>query len=152
MISKMFCFFLLVGCGSTEAKVDPELASFVEDFLADARAFGVGEGHWHEVSSVGFADLGDLSLAGMCYTKSRKVEIASVHWPYQGPCVRRALLYHELGHCVLDLEHSEVKEDLMFHQLPDEASCVREFEAARRRFFEGVKFQAGPLVLPGERP
>lgn len=91
-------------------KIDPDLTVFVNDFTRDRLdRTGVG-GRPYLV--VGFATLGPESkgvqvqgaVVGECWGREF-VFIDKDFWESTGYWCRKGLMYHELGHCVLGLDH-----------------------------------------------
>lgn len=57
-----------------------------------------------------FRDLDDPEVAGYCWSFAngdRKIEADSAWWATASPLAREALVFHELGHCVLGREHRD---------------------------------------------
>ena len=107
---------LLVGCGSTPVQfrqlglhVDAELAPLVSEFITGARTYHrVGD----QVNlSVTFVpdipndDPGFVTL-GQCWMGTGVVEISRLEWTDLDTDEQEELIFHELGHCLLNREHS----------------------------------------------
>jgi hypothetical protein len=98
---------LLVGCGKEksdqhEVYVDSALIDYIQDF---EREMEVSAGH----VSAKFADLDDPNI-GMCYSWSdgrREIVIDTAAWKDMSGLGKEQLMYHELGHCALDLDHND---------------------------------------------
>lgn len=93
----------LVGCGKAVDKrsVDATLASYVEAF----------ESAWgHRINfPVRFATI-DQQYAGWCIVYGggdRVIEISNHWWQYMGDGGKEETVFHELGHCALNLDHNE---------------------------------------------
>jgi hypothetical protein len=96
----------LVGCGQENAKepaiVDEALVSYVVKFELDV---GVSAG----AIDVTFGDLDD-DIVGMCYSWKdgrRKIVIDKQFWDIESETQREELMFHELGHCAMNLGHDE---------------------------------------------
>lgn len=59
-------------------------------------------------SGISFADLDDDSV-GMCYYVTGNIEIDRDYWETQDEFGKEELIFHELGHCVLNKGHNEHK-------------------------------------------
>ena len=102
---------VLAGCGQDPVQQDPrthigvpgELQEYVQEFEAHlGRSIG-------DVP-LGFADL-DEDKAGICTTYPsghKEVEIDQKYWQEISYNQRFNLIFHELGHCVLNLDHNMV--------------------------------------------
>lgn len=86
--------------------VEPELAEYLEDFksltgphYSENKVKGIG---------IGFVGL-EGETVGLCkrYTINGGVEILidTISWKYYNKSIRTALMLHELGHCLCDLDH-----------------------------------------------
>lgn len=53
------------------------------------------------------------------------------------PLYQKALIFHELGHCLLNLDHSEMTDDIMYASVP-RMKDDREFEMMLNRLFQAA--------------
>lgn len=90
---------ILSSCGKVPVQVDPEFVPYLERF-----ALTVG-GDTSGVSVIFDTLSGDT--AGLCSIRGneRTIRVSHKHWFKVSLDEREALLYHELGHCVLNLGH-----------------------------------------------
>lgn len=78
---------------------------------------------------------------GKCYTYTRgpnvfpiQIEISSEFWSRTSEDAKNALIFHELGHCVLNLDHygsimpDDCPSSLMNHYLPDHTCISRHWD------------------------
>jgi hypothetical protein len=113
-------YTILVGCGSPlEHKKVYEVDSELEPYVAlfEQRAFEQQFSITIDDIKISFVDdLGedeDSVTLGMCYTYSGEVDFTPVIEIDRGefydldPLEREALMFHELGHCVLDRPHTD---------------------------------------------
>lgn len=111
---------LISSCSSPQPKAR-ELLPYIRTFerVTGMSAWGV---------KVSFGEL-PPGVVGLCHYEDseRSIEISTKYWPKLSEYSREALLLHELGHCVLNLEHSDklrsdnCPKSLMFPSLlPDE--------------------------------
>lgn len=101
----LFMLLILTGCGPEFKKdpvvVDEELAEYAHRFEQDigvgsggiSMAFGVLEGN-----TVGLCSIGP---------SGRKITIDSEYWSLISESQKEELMYHELGHCAMELDHDE---------------------------------------------
>jgi hypothetical protein len=95
---------------SIRGRVDSELQEDVRAFFADARKHG--ETDCPRLKEITFADsakdMGEdesSMIIGLCISSGR-VKILKWWWTVAEPIERKGLIYHELGHCLLKLDHS----------------------------------------------
>lgn len=99
----IYLYFAVLAAGCATARPDPQ--AYVQTFRDEAKARGVTlDG---EVEVVMVATLG--GPAGKCYADTGRILLARDFWedPEWSDVVRREAVYHELGHCLLRLPHTE---------------------------------------------
>lgn len=80
--------------------IDPMFYSYVELFETTY--------HIPVNVSIVFKDIADEDVAGQCwFTSPRLIEIDTPYWNEITDLGKEQLVLHELGHCVLNLEHNE---------------------------------------------
>lgn len=97
---------LLSACGTFRSAkgiyIDPKFDSYVQLF---ENTYGI------EVNvSIVFKDIADEDVAGQCWyytNRPRMIEIDTPYWNIISEAGREQLIMHELGHCVLDLDHDD---------------------------------------------
>lgn len=112
------CFFLLVvvACNQDSevamdprfenTNIDPEFIPFVESFLIEAEI----RRDTIDLSTIGLEiQFGDATnstdVLGSCDRDHHIVTISEVDWNNLSNNHREALIFHELGHCILDRDH-----------------------------------------------
>lgn len=126
MIKILAVALLLTSCGPKDLdrrrepplpplQINSELWHFVELFKEDGLLRGVNI----QANSIRFLEYESLSgtTAGTCtpYLDGNggifysEIRIDEIYRLYDFPLTKKALLYHELGHCLLGLEHKEVQ-------------------------------------------
>lgn len=108
--------FLALGCGkstpsSFDKSVDPVLQPYVSQFYAEAASRGVTT-FPHELGSVSFEEATAEGDSGKCYLGTRNVTISSTFFVTATESLREQIIFHELGHCVLGLEHQNERLDI----------------------------------------
>lgn len=93
----------LSSCGKKPIIVDPELLEYAVRFERD---MGVST---DDINMV-FGKL-EGSKVGLCSIKNGvvKITVDKEYWATIPELQREALMYHELGHCAMGLEHDEAK-------------------------------------------
>lgn len=95
---------------SISGPIDSELYSTVVDFFRDAKTH-----HANDCARINgitmantVADMGyepSSLVIGVCMWP-RQIKILRPYWYQASAALRSALIYHELGHCLLNLDHS----------------------------------------------
>lgn len=105
---------VLSGCG-TRMTVDPSLRPTVNQFLQDSQAHGVyvDASHLRAYLDPGlvYAASGKLETVGLCDMASGVVTISPDYWGIADQAQRENLVYHELGHCLLNRLHTQALGD-----------------------------------------
>ncbi len=105
----------LYACGKGPNQIDPAFQALYDQFIVDANANGVHiDGDQGMV--IKFGDLVDDD-AGVCSGAGYGNGIITVdtgYWPTMDSNGKETLLYHELGHCVLNEKHSDNPKDIMY--------------------------------------
>lgn len=108
---------------NTVMSIDPELESVVQEFFKDAEERGKTD--CIPLLKIALID-GEITIPdstgtvlGVCNSQFRTIYIVKKYWegadlrwgPYFAEVWRKSLMYHEIGHCSLNLKHSK-KEDV----------------------------------------
>ena len=152
MLERLVSLVLLAGCGSMEplhstpaSFASLELQDLTHLFIVDARAHG-REPHLSNISAVKWADLPG-QVRGRCLLKidqhkqviegAGEVRIEKEFFEGLSSCGKKALVYHELVHCLFDGEgHSDEYGSLMYPYLARFAS-EEECEETINNYWEG---------------
>jgi Zn-dependent protease with chaperone function len=83
----------------------PSFVKYLEDFEKDADKYNINLNLYKAVTifSVSMED----GTAGFCIPNSKMVVISAKVWEGLDKPARKALLYHEWGHCILRRDHTE---------------------------------------------
>lgn len=156
--------FLLASCGTTEHcrstpafhgnggkpgpcypsqiayRIHPTVEYAVEQFAADAVGRDVP---CYTVDTVGFLsklppELEDKDVVGFCKFPI-EVRFMKRFWDHASANQRLALVYHELGHCALRLEHDDTMPDIMNSYLLPEYFVEKEWDSLVNKLFERAK-------------
>jgi hypothetical protein len=155
------CFFAPGRC-STEQEIDPSIAFVLKEFVEDAKERGITI-NTRIISSAKIVDINDpfVPLAiGMCHPfiffapfelpRSSKVRISSKLEAWKYPYTFKALVYHELAHCLLYYDHTPESDrmNLMNPTLGlDEWEYKENWNLLVDKLF-APDYPAGPLFSP----
>lgn len=103
---KYLLFLLLVGCAGVN--VDPELKPYVDEFDQETSA----RSYVNMVFEENVTGKTGKTVAGVCRYSGNifipnTVAINKGYWDTIPVPMRKSLVWHELGHCVLGLDHNE---------------------------------------------
>lgn len=104
--------FVLSACGK-EPYVDPELYQYAKTFEQEI-------GYSTENITMIFTNL-DMPTIGRCtidFSSNNLIEIDKNFWFISDFDEREQLMYHELGHCAMYLEHDDRKINYQYMELP----------------------------------
>lgn len=141
---------VLVGCGQLEPidhlrevqaspftyKLDSELVPYYERFTD---VYGVDSKYvagW-------FADTNSHSerAVGICYSYTngdRRIEIDPTYWANSSDNGKEQLIFHELGHCVFNLDHNDNRLDIKdYGTIP--ASIMNSYAFGEQWYYETFK-------------
>lgn len=93
-------------------KTTPELNPYIQKFIERCHQYNVNcskiKAHTMKISSMPWrVRLISKYAIGVCSREHNQVVIDKDYWEYSSKIEREALVFHELGHCVLDKEHTE---------------------------------------------
>lgn len=98
-MKKLLVLLLLAGCG--QAPQDSRVAEYVDRFERD---FKVHVGY----ITIRFNSTWPQKDV-MAFCSGTTVVIMQSHWETSSELTRESLIYHELGHCVFDLDHDDAQ-------------------------------------------
>ncbi len=100
------------GCNPDELKgpIDEDLLPFVEAFIFEANERGI-DLHIDSLDiEVNFQNIGDPNVLGRCNRDQSgnglAINIDPVYWKLASELRKEYVMFHELGHCVLDRDHT----------------------------------------------
>ena len=119
-------------------RLHPTLSFYVDRFTADARQYGKP---CYYTFTIGFIterppDIGDAAV-GYC-RRGFEVRVVKSFWDSASATERNVLIYHELGHCALGLDHVDDKPDIMNSYLLDESIADKKWDSLVKTMFERV--------------
>jgi len=96
---------------------DPDVSIYVSKFLEEGRARGIDVEK--EVSRIVWEwvddpDIGYYGLSVKKGLKRNRIKINYYYWKNSSDAFKEWLIFHELGHSVLDKEHTEEQENFMY--------------------------------------
>lgn len=92
-------FLALIGCGRAPT-IAPDFQKYADEFSRLMLSHGLGSG---VSTSIEFN--APSGYAGFCYSDDHRIAIDRAYWETRNDDERRALIYHELGHCELGRSH-----------------------------------------------
>lgn len=128
MSSKRFLILTLlilstIGCGEERQPIVQEVEAipYLKQFETDAARYGitlttadvsvvfVGESEMWNPATLAYSQ-------GICTVSSSglTIRLLKPYWNKAGIWTKRALMYHELGHCILGRRHSSSMQSLMY--------------------------------------
>lgn len=105
---------LLTACGEEiPHEIAPEAQGYYEEFLEHSRAFDRDVSQTNVVirMSPTTPKVGPWEVKGFC--QDGVVTLNSTYWQHMNDNQKRLLVYHELGHCLLGLDHSSDPRSIM---------------------------------------
>ena len=94
--------------------VTPELRSFYLAFEEEAALRGIDINLTEEEVTGNIVQLGNMGVLGVCVRTDEapnRVAVDQEAWAVASPSFRELIVFHELGHCVLDREHLDEESD-----------------------------------------
>lgn len=103
----------LIGCGKEpgnpgEVNIDPTFSAYVQKFKDEGESYGLTI----TIANI-FIHFGDASQPpnqpGRCDKKDefKEVIINKEHWKFYDEFDKQIVIYHELGHCILNRRHRD---------------------------------------------
>lgn len=142
-IMKNSLILILVLAGAAVARssnhtldLEPEFLPYVAQFKQDYERIRKEKLFVGQLQFI-WGDSFNPEAVGVCYRNSDGTRIATISrfgWESYGECQRRELIYHELGHCLLNLKHSE--NGIMSPVLEGEKECESHWESNLVKLFQ----------------
>ena len=103
----------LMGCDNRDAAVlvDPSLDPYFNKFVVEANLRGIDIEDHSRLIGGAFDDLGE-GVRGQCQhlsDDSERVVIDRTYWNQSSSIEREFIVFHELGHCILNRSHLDTK-------------------------------------------
>ena len=103
-------FLLLVSCSKEAESVIPaEVLPYVERFFAEAQERGLDYRLEDYALNIQMEAIARPDVAGTCNLRSGFITIDEIYWRTATDRERERVVFHELGHCVLDRRHRNEK-------------------------------------------
>ena len=97
--------FMTLACSTENASfVDPEFEEYVDQFFEEAQKRNLDISRDDYTFSVNF---GEEVALGVCFLNSDRIEINRFYWGTLSDLTRQYLIFHELGHCILERLHDD---------------------------------------------
>jgi hypothetical protein len=116
----LIIFFLLVGCGPVK-QTHPDFIKYINSFETELN-LKVKTTIVYKSIVLSEEELKKSRSVGTCYryANSNKnfIDIEKQYWDAASEAVKEQLIFHELGHCELNLDHTEEKISTPFGSIP----------------------------------
>jgi len=141
-----------VDAPARETFIDEDLRLYVELFMNDCEARRTDcEEKLKLVEEIRLVEIPDLNkqdkemVVGLCYLNffSNKVHISKAVFSFGHKYVQ-TIMYHELGHCMYDLDHEKKDDMLMSAMMPDLTVLLQDWPQLLDDFFAAIQEQHGP--------
>ncbi|MFT6338705.1 MAG: hypothetical protein ACJATI_005482 [Halioglobus sp.] len=120
----------MINCSiGPSQNIEPRFQKYVEDFISEANRRGMNLALEDIDISI---MLGDIDASGNCNLRNNDVTIDEDTWSNIQEPYKTALIYHELGHCILDRRH-------LLEQMPN-GECKSLMRATDESFACWVNF------------
>lgn len=96
---------LLTGCG--KVTVAPQFQPYLDSFLAEGRARGQDYSKSEVTINFGSVSSGERAYCSRYTFQANEVIVGEGSWNGMNEDRRTALIYHELGHCILNRPHRD---------------------------------------------
>lgn len=97
---------LFWGCQKENRQVyPPEFGIYVDDFFLQANQRGLDISPEDYNFSIVFGEIAETGIVGNCERRSGRMIIEPAYWKRSDYQEREWIIFHELGHCVLDRAH-----------------------------------------------
>lgn len=102
---------LFFGCSEEEeSAIDPDLLPYIESFILEANERDINL----SIDSLGieikFENISDPSVIGRCRRdengNNESIAVDPIYWKQSTELEKEYVMYHELGHCVLNRPHT----------------------------------------------
>lgn len=98
--------FIVSKWSNRPVYTNPEFRKYLDSFEKDAKHHNVNLNLYKLITI--FSDNVDPGVAAYCVPRSKIVVVSLKNWEYLDEHGRKALLYHEWGHCVLRRDHVDI--------------------------------------------
>jgi hypothetical protein len=138
---------------TTNKFIDPKIKYYYREYLAVIDQNGLGHGDDYALRSIRFNSFND-DVIGVCYRYWQKmpngsnalsfsyIEVENIQEEY--PCKFRALIYHELTHCLFDQAHSEKEGHIMYPYMMSEEYCRENWVDLQEELMTYIKNDGDP--------
>lgn len=112
---------------------DPNFKTYLDLFEKDAKKHNVNLDLYKTITIFGIVS--EESVAAYCVPNTKTIVVSKKTWNELDESSRKALLYHEWGHCILRRDHAEqinyfsmCPESLMYPYIDPMKTCYKKYE------------------------
>lgn len=140
---------LVTSACSVEEEIEQELQlmKLVDKFGKEGAKRGHVMSHAISAINIEFGNIAGDNLLGECRRQGsgrHKVIIDRTFWNKSNPLERECIVFHELGHCVLNREHLDDRDDngeCLSIMQSGQNLCIKSYTFEKRRHFLDELFQ-----------
>lgn len=123
--------------GAIASSISPEVLPYVEEFVSDAGRY---DANCFKVNTIKMVPTLTGGVVGYCRPRIT-VALSQEYWDKSTPTTRRTLVYHELGHCALNLDHGKDDDwnDIMNPYVLPDYLAENDWYDLVKRLFTGEK-------------
>jgi len=121
--------------------IHPEMRSYFVEFEKEANRRGLNFEAELNLLNTSFADIPQSGVAGQCRWHSSQPNLVTIDTPFwnnANESLREWVMFHELGHCILDRDHSEAENQngiCLSIMASGTGSCQSEYNANNKEFY-----------------
>lgn len=144
-MKKSIVLLLLSACGMPQGSTHKEFIPYIKTFT-EITGLAVNV-------TMSFTE--DRNFVGVCKiysTGERKVEVNSAYWATSDENTREQIILHELGHCVLNRDHTETMAEHPDYWFEFPNSVMYPYVFGRQRFYEQFKQHYFEELIDPEKP
>lgn len=101
------CFLGINKITNSPVYIHPEFRSFMSSFIADAEHYKVPLDVSNLTIVFSLTGRSATGTVAFCLPGSKTIIVYPDYWQILSPSIKKALIYHEAGHCLLKREHTE---------------------------------------------
>jgi hypothetical protein len=101
------CFLSINKHTNSPAYIHPEFRGFISSFVKDAEHYKVPLDLSNLTVVFSLTGRSATGTVAFCLPGSKTIVVYPDYWQILSPSIKKALIYHEAGHCLLRRQHTE---------------------------------------------